>query len=142
MWTLVLAVLVSGAQLTNAGSLPQILTPAFKSSAPLHAGKRGEVTVSFTGLKDYRIDRLLPITLKLTPISGVTLLKTEIKSSSEDSKSKDGYYVDLAALKIPLTASKPGNYEIPGKLTYFFCSEKDGFCSRQILDVRVPVVAQ
>ena len=95
MLTLVLAVLLSGAQLTNAGGLPQILTPTFKSSVPLHAGKRGEVTVSFTGLKDYRIDRLLPITLKLTPVSGVTLAKMEIKSSSEDPKSKDGYYVDL-----------------------------------------------
>jgi len=49
---------VSGAQLTNAGNLPQILTPAFKSSAPLHAGKRDEVIVSLTELKHYRIDRL------------------------------------------------------------------------------------
>jgi len=142
MLTLVLAVLLSGAQLTNAGSLPQILTLAFKPATPLHVGKRGEVIVSFTGLKDYRIDRLLPITLKLTPVPGVTLPKTEIKSSSDDAKSKDGYYVELPMLKIPLTVSRRGRFEIPGKLTYFFCSEKEGFCSRQILDVRVPVTAQ
>jgi hypothetical protein len=142
MLTLLFSILVSAAQLTNAGSLPQILTPAFKSSAPLHSGKRGEVIVSFTGLKDYRIDRLLSITLKLTPVLGVTLPKTEIKSSSEDPKSKDGYYVELPTLRIPLTPSKAGKFEIPGKLTYFFCSEKDGFCSRQILDVKVPVTAQ
>ncbi len=142
MLTLLVGILASAAQLTNAGSLPQILTPAFKSSAPLHAGKRGEMIVSFTGLKGYRIDRLLPITLKLTPVSGVTLPKTEIKASPDDPKSKDGYYVDLPTLKVPLTVSKTGNYEIPGKLTYFFCSEKDGFCSRQILDVKVPNVAR
>ena len=142
MLTLVLGVLVSFAQLASVGNLPQILTPAFKSFAPLHAGKRAEVMVSFIGLKDYRIDRMLPITLKLTPVPGVTLPKTEIKSSSEDPKSKDGYYVDLPTLKIPLTVSKAGNYEIPGKLIYFFCSERDGFCSRQILDVKVPVIAQ
>src|SRR5215472_11902519 len=105
MLTLVLTILVSAAQLTNAGGLPQILTPAFKSSAPLHAGKTGEVIVFFTGLKDYRIDRLLPITLKLTPVTGVTLPKMEIKSSSDDPKSKDGYYVDLPTLKIPLTVA-------------------------------------
>jgi len=62
---LILGVLVS-AQLASVGRLPQILTPAFRPSAALRAGKRGEVIVSFTGLKDYRIDRLLPIALKLT----------------------------------------------------------------------------
>jgi len=142
MLTFALGILVSVARLADLGSLPQILTPAFKSSAPLHAGRRGEVIVSFTRLRDYRIDRLLPITLKLTPVPGVTLPKTEIKSLSEDPKSKDGYYVDLPTPKIPLTVSKVGTYEIPGKLTYFFCSQKDGFCSRQILDVKVPVIAQ
>ena len=91
MLTFALGILVSVAQLANVGSLPQILTPEFKSSDPLHAGRRGEVIVSFTRLRDYRIDRLLPITLKLTPVPGVTLPKTEIKSLSEDPKSKDGY---------------------------------------------------
>src|SRR5437762_600822 len=138
MLTLLFGILVSFGQLPNLGGLPQILTPAFKSSTPLHAGKRGEVIVTFTGLKGYRIDRLLSIALKLTPVPGVMVQKTEIKSSSDDRKSNDGYYVELPTLRIPLTVAKPGKFEIPGKLTYFFCSEKDLFCSRQILDVKVP----
>lgn len=92
-------------------------------------------------MKDYAIDRVLPISLKLTRVAGVTLPKTEFKASS-DSKSRDGYYVDLPTLKIPLTVAKPGKYEVPGKLTFFFCLEKDGFCSRQIVDVKVPIMAQ
>ena len=142
MLTFVLAVMFSFAQLTGSSGLPQILTPHFKTASPISAGKKAEVIVSFTALKDYAIDRLLPITLNLTPTPDVKLLKTEFKASSEDPKSKDGYYVELPTLKIPVTVAKAGKYEIPGKLTFFFCSEKDGFCSRQTLDVKVPVTAQ
>ena len=109
------------------GGLPQILHPDFKPTAPLKAGKRGEVAVSFTALKGYAIDRTLPMTLKLNAVPGVTLAKTEI---------------DLPVIKVPVTAAKAGKYEIPGKLTYFFCSKTDGFCSRQVLDVKMPVAAE
>ena len=142
MLTLAFGVFLSFTRIASAADLPPVLTAAFNVSGPLHPGKSGAVTVSFTALKDYAIDRMLPISLKLNPVPGVTLPKTEIKASSEDPKSKDGYYVDLPTLRIPLTVSKAGKYEIPAKLTYFFCSEKDGFCSRQTLDVNIPVTAQ
>ena len=136
-----LMVLVS--QLSGpAGGLPQILQPDFKPPAPIKVGKRGEVTVSFTALKGYSVDRTLPMTLKLTAVPGVSLVKSELKAPSEDPKSKDQYYVDLPVIKVPVTAAKPGKYEIPGKLTYFFCSKADGFCSRQVLDVKMPIAAE
>ena len=140
--SLAFGVFLGFTQIASALELPRVLTAAFKPSGPIHPGKKGEVTVSFTALKDYAIDRMLPISLKLTSVPGVRLQKTEITASSEDPKSKDGYYVDLPTLKVLLTVAKAGKYEIPGKLTFFFCSEKDGFCSRQILDVKVPVTAQ
>jgi hypothetical protein len=59
-----------------------------------------------------------------------------------DSKAKDQYYVDLPTLKVPLTATKAGKYEIPGKLKYFFCNKADGFCSFQVLDVKIPLSAE
>jgi hypothetical protein len=124
------------------GGLPQILQADFKPTAPIKAGKRGEVAVSFTSLKGYSIDRTLPMTLKLTTVSGVTLVKADLTAPSNDPKAKDQYYVDLPVIKVPLTAAKPGKYEIPGKLTYFFCSKADGFCSRQIIDVKMPVSAE
>ena len=124
------------------GGLPQILQPDFKPSAPIKAGKRGEVAVSFTALKGYAIDRTLPMTLKLSAVPGVTLAKAEITAPSNDPKAKDQYYVDLPVMKVPVTAAKAGKYEIPGKLTYFFCSKTDGFCSRQVLDVKMPIAAE
>ncbi|PYR87038.1 MAG: hypothetical protein DMG18_01035 [Acidobacteria bacterium] len=127
MLKLALGLMVLFSQLSGpGGGLPQILQPDFKATAPIKAGKRGEVTVSFTALKGYAVDRTLPMTLKLTAVPGVTLVKNELTAPSIDPKSKDQYYVDLPVIKVPVSADKPGKYEIPGKLTYFFCSKADG----------------
>jgi len=140
MLNFVLGLFLSMSQLSGAGgSLPQILRPDYKPTAPVKAGKQIEVMVSFTAAKGYAIDRTLPLTLKLTAVPGVSLTKTDFAASSHDPKAKDQYYVDLPILKIPLTLAKPGKYEIPGKLKYFFCSKADGFCSFQILDLKIPV---
>src|SRR5687767_10407170 len=84
------------------GSLPQILHPNFKPAQPLKAGKRGDVTVSFTVLKGYAIDRTLPLTLKLTAVPGVTLPKPDLAASGKDPKAKDQYYVDLPTIQMPV----------------------------------------
>jgi hypothetical protein len=146
MSKLVLGLLLFATQLSGPGStLPQILHPEFKAAGPagpMKAGQPGEVTVSFNLLKGYAINHKPPISLKLTKISGVTLVKTDFATPTEDPKSKDEYYVDLPSIKVPVTAAKAGKYDIPGKLTYFFCSKSDGFCSRQVLDVKIPVIVQ
>jgi hypothetical protein len=140
MLKLTLGLMLAVGQLSGPGStLPQILHPEFKSIAPLQAGKRGEMTLSFTATKGYSIDRTLPLTLKLTPVPGVTLATPDLAASGNDPKAKDQYYVDLPTIKIPVTVAKAGKYEVPGKLKYFFCSKADGFCSFQVLDVKMPI---
>jgi hypothetical protein len=124
------------------GGLPQILQTDFKAVTPIKAGVRGEVAVIFTALPGYAVDRTLPFILNFTPVDGVKLAKTELKASPDDPKAKDQYYVDLPVIKVSVTAAKAGKYEIPGKLSYFFCSKKDGFCSTQKLDVKMPVLVQ
>src|SRR5262249_43641703 len=121
------------------GALPQVLHADFKPSAPLRARQRGEVIAYFTAVKGYAVDRTLPLTLKLTPVADVALVKTDLAASGNDPKAKDQYYVDLPTIKLLLTAAKAGKYEIPGKLKYFFCNKADGFCSFQILDVKIPL---
>ena len=135
-------ILFLAAQFGNIDGLPPILTASFKSPAPIHAAKRGEVVASFTALKDYAIDRTPPMTLKLTSVPGVTIGESKLVEAVGDRNSKEQFYKELPKVKVSLTVAKPGQYIIPGKLTYFFCNEKDGFCSRQILDVKIPVVAQ
>jgi hypothetical protein len=139
----VLGTMLVLAQLSSPGnSLPQVLTPAYKPTAPVIAGKKGEIAISFSLLKNFAINRTPQMSLKLEAVPGLRLEKTVFMASPDDPKSKDEYYVDLPVMKVPVTASRPGKYEIPGKLTYFFCSKTDGFCSRQIIDVKVPVSAQ
>ena len=79
MSKLVLGLLLFTAQLSGPGStLPQILHPEFKvagPAGPMRAGQPGEVTVSFNLLKGYAINHKPPISLKLTKISGVTLMQ-------------------------------------------------------------------
>jgi len=139
----VLGLFLMAGQLSGpGGGLPQVLHPEFKPAAPVKAGKRAEVIVSFTAIKGYVVDRELPFTLKLTETPGVTLEKSEVAASGKDPKSKDNYYVDLPTLKVGVTAAKAGKYEVPGKLKYFFCNKADGFCSTQTLDVKIPVQAE
>jgi hypothetical protein len=139
MLNLILGLMFSVAQLSGpGGSLPQILHPDFKPASPIKAGKRFEVIVSFTLVKGYAIDRTLPLTLKLVSVPGVAFEKTDLAADGKDPKAKDNYYVDLPTIKVPVTVSKAGKYEVPAKLKYFFCSKTDGFCSFQVLDVKIP----
>ena len=131
------------AQLTApVASLPQIMTANFKAVAPVQAGRKADVTVSFNVLKGYSINHTPPVSLKLTPVAGIKLEKAEFETPSPDPKSHDEYYVDVPVLKIPVSGLKSGKYEIPGKVTYFFCSKADGFCAKQTLDVKIPLQVQ
>ena len=123
------------------GELPQVLHPEFKAEL-VKAGRKGDVMVSFNLIKGFAINRMPPISLKLTAVPGVSLEKKDFTTPSEDPKSKDEYYAELPLIRVPLTATKPGKYEIPAKLTYFFCSKADGFCSRQVLDTKISVTVQ
>ena len=124
------------------GALPQVLHPDFRSMRPVKTGEKAELTLSFSLLEGYAINRTPPMNLKVTAIPGVILVKTDFTTASEDPKSKDEYYVDLPTIQMPVMIQKAGKFEIPGKLTYFFCSKADGFCSRQVLDVKIPVTAE
>jgi hypothetical protein len=125
--------------------LPQVLTANFKPAAQVKAGQKADIVVTFTAIKGYVIDRQpqTPITLKLAEVPGVKLAKTEIVAPTADPKSKDEYYVDLPTVHVTATAAKAGKYEVPGKLTYFFCSKSDNsFCSKQSVDVKIPLQVQ
>ena len=122
-------------------TLPQVMSAKF-SPAASKAGAKTDITVSFDVLNGYKINRDPTITLAITPVPGVKVDKTAIQASPVDKKSKDEYYVDLPTLKVGLTASKAGKYEVPGKLTYFFCSKSDGFCAKQSVDVKIPLQAE
>ena len=123
-------------------TIPQVMSANFAAAGPVKAGRKANVTVSFILKNGYKINREPTITLDVTPVAGISLAAKSIEASSVDKKSTDEYYVDLPTLVVGVTAAKAGKYEIPGKLTYFFCSKSDGFCSKQTVDVKIPLLAE
>jgi hypothetical protein len=134
--------LMAQLSLPTGAAQPQVMTASFKPVAVVKAGQKADIAVSFNVIKPYAINRTPQITLKLTEVSGVKLAKAEITASSVDPKSKDEYFVDLPTIHVVATAAKPGKYEVPGKVTYFFCNKSDGYCAKQTMDVKVPLQVQ
>jgi len=124
------------------GALPQVMSAKFSSPPSIKAGRKADVTVSFNVVNGYKINRDPKVSLAVTPVAGVTVEKKAIEASSLDPKAKDEYFVDLPILKVGVTAAKAGKYQLPGKLTYFFCSKADGFCSKQTVDVKIPLLVE
>jgi hypothetical protein len=115
---------------------------SFKPAAIVKAGQQADIAVSFTVIKPFAINREPQITLKLAEVPGVILAKSEITASPIDPKSKDEYFVNLPTIHVVATAAKSGKYEVPGKLTYFYCNKSDGYCAKQTVDVKVPLQVQ
>ena len=134
--------LMTQLSLPPGASLPQVMSASFKPSALVKAGQKADIVVSFNVIKGFVINREPQITLKLTEVAGVKLAKAEISASPNDPKSKDEYFVNLPIIHVSATAAKAGKYELPGKLTYFFCNKADGFCSKQTVDVKIPLTVQ
>jgi hypothetical protein len=128
------------AQLVAPNVTSQVMSAKFSTAAPIKAGRKANLTVSFSVKSGYKVQRdPVSISLDITPVTGVTVDAKSIDASPIDKKSKDEYYVDLPTLTVGLTAAKAGKYELPGKLTYYYCSISDGFCSKQTVDVKIPL---
>jgi len=134
--------LMAQLSLPSGATPPQVMSASFKPLAVVKAGQKADIAVSFSVIKNYGINRTPQITLKLAEVPGVKFAKAEISATSVDPKSKDEYFVDLPTIHVVATAAKAGKYELPGKLTYFFCNKSDGYCAKQTVDVKIPLQVQ
>lgn len=142
MLNFVFAVILLNQLQLNGGAfeLPQIIEPVY-SNTVVTAGEPAAVRVNLDVREGFKINRVPQMQLNLEPVQGLTLSETRLLSPSEDPRATDSYYVDIPDFAVRVTAGRPGTYQIPGKLVYFFCNTADGYCSRQILDVHIPVRA-
>jgi hypothetical protein len=134
-------ILMMGQLIGVGGALPQVVEAEYPDHT-VSVGKAAEVVLSINVQDGYLINHTPPMQLKLEATSGVTLAESSMTSPGLDPDSTDVYYVNIPDFKINLQAARPGAYEVPGELVYFFCSKADGFCARQTLNVRVPVLAE
>jgi hypothetical protein len=128
-------------QLSGTIELPKIIQPEY-SEAVVATGGPASVSVTLKVRKGFVINRTPQMQLNLDTVDGLTLPETHFLSPTEDPKSSDSYYVDVPAFRVSLRADRPGNFEIPGELVYFFCNKADGYCSRQSIEVSIPVRAE
>ena len=133
--------LLSQLQLSGAIDLPQIIEPEFTGTT-VSAGSPSVIEVALEVRDGFLINRIPQMQLNLETVDGMTLAETRFVSSSEDPKSTDTYYVDVPGFAIGVEALRPGQFKIPGELVYFFCNKADGYCSRQIVEVEIPVRAR
>jgi len=85
-----------------------------------HVNVEPQIKLALLETKDFT-----PVAEKFTPAADAKTLTTE-----------DGYKIFDPKHTQPVTFAvkvakslKPGKYPVKAKLTYFFCSDKDGFCS-------------
>jgi hypothetical protein len=92
-----------------------------------------------------------PIKIELLSSKGVTQIKEEKKATPQKTddklktvEKKDGEYFDpskpvLVKFKVGKDIGS-GKTEIKAKVTYFYCSDKEGWCSQGRDEVIIPVV--
>ena len=136
---LLVALLVLGGVSSPAKASPVIQLQF--NSKPVVAGDTGILTVHFRVAERFKIPKRPTSKFHLNSSAEV-----EIQGSftlMEEGKAKDPEYFNaLKPLSIQLYPSgtaRRGQHLLEGKFTYFYCSEKEKFCSRSVETLQIPV---
>ena len=107
----------------------------------LKAGAQAQLLISLKPKKGYHIVTTPPMEIKLDSVSGIQVIgKLQIPQSTN----KD--YVETSKpIKQRITLAsrlKPGTATIKGTLTYFYCSDAEGWCSKfkQPIELTIKIV--
>jgi hypothetical protein len=72
-----------------------------------------------------------------------TQFEVVVGSFDESVAAKDAdYFGGFRPLELKITPAKttePGKYALDAKLTYFYCSEREKYCSRSVEALAIPV---
>jgi hypothetical protein len=98
------------------------------------AGVEATAHLRLTANRGYEINEQFHYKLTLDPTPGVTLPKTVFTGAAHDAERLDGHELAIA---MKLTADKPGDYTVHGKLDFAVCK-----IDSQCLPKTMPVVVQ
>jgi len=142
-------ILIASAAALAAPDAPQPANPAkiaiSVSPEAVAPGGRAEVTVRLTPSAGVKINRYPKIKLAVPAQKGlVAEAETEVGNESppplDDPESNYYDVVDPVTLTLDLDDSiSSGSHEIEGKLTYFYCVKKSGFCAPKRTAVKIAV---
>ena len=115
---------------------------------PVAAGSQGEAVMTLTPPAGIHINRYPPVRLTLEPPSAVTFDATTFKvgldAMPDDPEKNPFETVDPIRMKFKVgQAARAGQVPVKGKLKFFYCVAKSGYCAPGNKDVtfNVPVAA-
>jgi hypothetical protein len=119
---------------------PQVLQLQYDLK-PLAAGVDGPLNINLVIKEGFKVPKRPAPRIKISPSS-----EFEIKGDLiflEEGKGKDPEYFNgfkpLTLHIKPASTTKPGKYSLGGEFVYFYCSEKDKYCSRTAENLQIPL---
>jgi hypothetical protein len=111
------------------------------STARVAVGIEEKVQVTVSVKEGFKVAKRPAPKLQISQNSLFTV--TVISAFTESVPGKDAdYFGGLNPLElklVPERTTKPGKYSVEGKVTYFYCAERDKHCSRSVENLKFPV---
>jgi hypothetical protein len=109
-------------------------------------GGRAEATLTLAPIEGVVINRYPKITLKVAETDGL-VHAAEVAVGNDappppDDSSGSNYFDTVDPVRLTLNFDegiKQGAHEIEGKLKYYYCVKKSGFCAPKRVTVKIPV---
>ena len=109
------------------------------------AGSHAEVTLLLTPKSGIRINRYPKIKLTVPGVNGL-VDEAEVSLGNDApppaGQMESNYFDEIDPLRLRLSidgAARPGTHEIEGRLVYYYCVKKSGFCAPARKTVQLPV---
>jgi hypothetical protein len=124
---------------------PQVLQLQYESK-PLAAGVDGLLNINLVKKDGFKVPKRPAPRIKLSPSSQFEI-KGDLNFLEEGKGEDPEYFNGFKPLTVhikPASTTKPGKYSLGAEFVYFYCSEKDKYCSRTTETLQIPleVVAQ
>ncbi|MBM3802080.1 MAG: hypothetical protein FJW26_07160 [Acidimicrobiia bacterium] len=141
IWVALSLALVSGLQSVAAGqTAPERVLQARYSGNVIPAASAGELQIGWAVKEGFKIAKNPAPRLQIKPLSQFDVA---VGSFVEGSAGEDAdYFGSLKPLLlkiVPVKALQRGKYRLEAKLTYFYCSELEKYCSRSIETLAIPI---
>jgi hypothetical protein len=117
---------------------PGILQPRY--SQVVVSGVEGKLRMDLMVKEGFKVAKRPAPKLVVKPS---TQFEVVVGGFSESVSSKDSdYFGGFNPLELriaPAKTTQPGKYSLEAKLTYFYCSEQDKYCSRSVETLSIPI---
>jgi hypothetical protein len=111
------------------------------NSKPWPVSETGLVNISIFIKEGFKIPKRPSPKLQISSTPEFEI-KGEIRFAEEGQGKDPEYFNAFKPMALEVVAAKstlPGRYSLPGKFVYFYCSDKERYCSRSVETVHIPI---